>query len=333
MNRAKHSSRPASVKISYSFLRILTGADLSLRRLPLMSARSSRPGPVVWLTACGHGDEVCGMVIIQEVFKLIRRKLKCGSIYAFPLMNPLGFETASRQISVSREDLNRSFPGDKTGSLGKRLAGTIFSAIMDTSPDLVLDLHNDWIKSIPYVLLDNPSTDFPRDVYEQARAFAQQTGFAVIVDSEKLTSTLSCNLILKKVPALTLELGESYVINERNVEYGLNAILNILEGLNMVDAAGAAFLYPLPEDCRPGNLLYYSERPYSSQSGIIRFLAKAGERVKAGQPFARVVNAFGKNLETVRAKEEGVVLGHTDSSVVFPGMPIMAFGVKRRGPE
>ena len=221
MNKKKDRSRPVSVKISYSFLKILPGSDLSVRRLPLMSAKSTKPGPVVWLTACGHGDEVCGIVIIQELFKLVRRKLKCGSVYAFPLMNPLGFETASRQISVSREDLNRSFPGDKNGTLGKRIAQSIFSTIMDTSPDLVLDLHNDWIESIPYVLLDNPSPEFPKGVYEQTRSFAQQTGFVVIVDSEKVSGTLSFNLNLKKVPALTLELGESYVINERNVEYGV----------------------------------------------------------------------------------------------------------------
>ena len=58
-----------SQKIKYSFIKIMTGSDLSRRRLPFMSAESSKSGPVVWLTGCGHGDEVGGTVVIQEIFK------------------------------------------------------------------------------------------------------------------------------------------------------------------------------------------------------------------------------------------------------------------------
>ena len=153
-NNRSHNAAP--VKVSYSFMKIMTGSDLSLKRLPLMSAKSANPGPVVWLTACGHGDEVCGIVIVQEIFKNIRKTLLCGSVYAFPLMNPIGFETVSRNITVSREDLNRSFPGRQTGTLGERLASRIFCTIVDTSPSLVIDLHNDWINSIPYALIVFP---------------------------------------------------------------------------------------------------------------------------------------------------------------------------------
>jgi predicted deacylase len=60
MGKERAFSDAAPVRISYSFQKILTGSDLSRRRLPLMSATSASPGPVVWLTACGHGDEVCG---------------------------------------------------------------------------------------------------------------------------------------------------------------------------------------------------------------------------------------------------------------------------------
>ncbi|MBI2436092.1 MAG: succinylglutamate desuccinylase/aspartoacylase family protein, partial [Candidatus Hydrogenedentes bacterium] len=132
---------PATTRIRYSFLKILTGSDLSRRRLPLMAAESVLPGPVVWLTACAHGDEVGGIIVIQEVFKRIRRhKLLRGSVLAFPLMNPIGFETATRNITVSQEDLNRSFPGDQHGSLGERIAHRISSYIVQTQPALVLDL-------------------------------------------------------------------------------------------------------------------------------------------------------------------------------------------------
>lgn len=294
----------------------------------MMSAVSVNPGPIVWLTACVHGDEVCGIVIIQEVFKKIRQRLLCGSIHAFPLMNPIGFESASRNITMSREDLNRSFPGDPTGSLGKRIAHLIFSQIMATRPSLVLDLHNDWAKSIPYALIDrNPGSDY-KNAYEKTIEFAKQTGFACIIDRDELSSTLSCNLLLNDVPALTLELGEPKVVNEINVKHGLGAIWNVLAHLGMTAPLQERISFPLPPTYGSGQLLGYAERPVSSRSGIIRFMAKPGDALIKGQAFARIVNAFGKHLDTVRAVEDALVLGYSDSSAVFPGMPIMAFGVQ-----
>ena len=290
-----------------------------------MSAVSKNPGPVVWLTACSHGDEVCGIVIIQELFRRIRKQLLCGSLYAFPLMNPVGFETSSRNITLSHEDLNRCFPGDTAGTLGQRIAHHIFTIIMDTSPDLVLDLHTDWKQSIPYTVLDQLPDDSCKDSYKKARSLALNTGFVCIQENEKLPTTLSYNMLLHDVPSLTLELGEPYVINEENVRYGIDAIRNLLVGRGMMLPNDSATSFPMPEKYRGGKLFKYSDRPYSSKSGIIRFLAKPGDEIKQGEPFARIINTFGKHQETLKAAKDAIVLGHSDSSVVFPGMPIMAF--------
>lgn len=330
MAKVNENHKNATVKISYSFLKIMTGSDLSRKRLPLMTARSAEAGPVVWLTACSHGDEISGIVIIQEIFKRIRRQLLKGTIHAFPLMNPMGFETGSRDISVSSEDLNRSFPGKENGSLGERIAHQIFSKITEISPSLVLDFHNDWVKSIPYVIIDGHQDKFSKEVYEKSKNFAGQTGIAVIEDTDELPSSLSHNLLLKDIPALTLELGEPNLINEQFVTYGLEAIRNILAELEMIDQGGERFSFPLPPAYMDGMPLRYSDKPYSSKSGIIRFQAKPGDQVRKGQPIARIVNAFGKHQETVKAENDGIVLGHSDSSVVFPGMPIMAFGIPQQ---
>ena len=314
-------------RVHYSFLRILTGSDLSTRRLPRMSVTSPNPGPVVWLTACGHGDEVGGMVIVQEIFKRVRRELRRGSVNAFPLMNPIGMDTISRNITMSREDLNRSFPGNPQGSLGERLAHLIFSTVMDTAPTLALDLHNDWIKSMPYVVVDRISGESGEDICPKVADFGRQTGLCIIRDPEELRRTLSYNLLLRKVPALTLELGEPYVVNEGNIRFGVGAIWNVLAGLDMVAPLEPPFCYPLADAYGQGRILTYFDKPYSAKSGIVRFLAGPGDIVKPDQPLAKIFNPFGKQVETVRALRPAVVLGHSDSSVVFPGMPLMAFGV------
>lgn len=317
----------------YSFIEILTGTDLSRRRLPLMRLISENPGPAIWLTACAHGDEVGGMVVIHEVFRKLKKiRLQKGAIYAFPLMNPYGFESGTRHIPFSMEDLNRSYPGNPMGSLAERLADIIHSNIVETQPALVVDLHNDWIRSLPYTVLD-PMVDGPWNaVYENVREISKKTGLPVVCEERGESGfdwqkTLSGSLICHGIPALTLELGEAFVVNEKNVEFGVRAIFNLMKYHEMIGSCGDFdFKLEIPYECQD-KYLSYTHKPVVSKSGIIRFLCRPGQIVQPAQPVARVYNAFGKLIETLRSPGKALVLGSADSSVALPGAPVIAFGL------
>ncbi len=333
-HRKKRRSRAAEkeqtdrqgTRFHYSFLKILSGSDLSRRRLPYMEACSERKGPTLWLTACCHGDEVGGIVVVQEVFKWLKRiPLLRGRVCAFPLMNPLGFEAAARHVPFSKEDLNRCFPGSAEGSLAQRIAARIFQNIVETKPDVVLDLHNDWIRSIPYAVLDPLPAKASKDLRQRLQEIAEATGFPVVHEPQPLQGSLSHSLLETGIPAVTLELSESFVVNENIVQQGKRAIENILVMLRMIETSNEPFRYPLPETIS-GERLRYSHLPLSSTSGVLRFLIRPGTFVRAGQPLAKVYNAFGRLQETLRARNDGIVLGVTDSSVAFPGAPVFAMG-------
>jgi predicted deacylase len=286
-----------------------------------MELDSEAAGPTLWVTGCMHGDEIGGTVIIHELFKKLQKRLLRGKVMAFPLMNPFGFETNTRTI-ISEEDLNRSFPGDEKGTLAQRIASKIFNYILNSKPSLVIDLHNDWNKSIPYALLDPASY---KSIDHQVERLASMSGLLQIVDTDKIHSSLTFNLIQEGVPALVLEMGESMTVNEQNIEIGLNALWNILRKLEMVSEEGPFYQYPLPQ--RVGEKpLIYSCLPLSSTSGIIRFIRKPGEMVVKGQKIARVYNAFGKQIESISALQDGIVIGYSDSAVSFPGSAVMAYG-------
>ncbi len=315
------------VKVRYSFIRIMSVSDLSRRQLPFMSAVSANPGPTLWITGCIHGDEVGGIVVIQEIFKRIRaRGLIRGKVFALPLMNPMGFETASRNIIYSMEDLNRSFPGTPSGTLAQRIADKIFTTITETGPDLVIDLHNDWIKSIPYCLIDPVNESFSSGVYDIIPGMAEKTGLLIVCDSETIPGSFSYNLIKNGIPSFIMELGESYVVNEKNIELGIGAILNVMTYFGMTDPGHKSAPYPLTEEFL-GTIYNYTTKPLSSSSGIIRFMEKPGNRVKKGQTIARIYNTFGKLQEAVISQSDGIILGHSDLSAVFPGLPVIASAV------
>jgi predicted deacylase len=241
-------------------------------------------------------------------------------------MNPLGFEAGARHVTMSEEDLNRSFPGSAKGTLAERIADKIFAAICETRPAVVLDLHNDWIGSIPYTVLDPPPSASAPSSYEKAAALAAKAGLPVVTEQEAIRKTLSHSLLQRDVPALTIELGEAYVVNEKFVEAGVRTALAVLAELGMVEPEREPFVYPLPPGAA-GRTLRYSSQPTSSTSGILRFLARPGDLVRARQPVAKVFNAFGRLQETLAAPADALVLGKSESSVAYPGAPVMAFGL------
>lgn len=321
------------IKTNYSTIKIMTGSDLSTRKLAMMQIKSANSGPCVWLTGCVHGDEVGGIVIIQEVFRILRKEgLLKGIINAFPLMNPIGFENSTRNITSSEEDLNRSFPGNKNGALAERIAETIFTTIKITNPTLVLDLHNDWTNSIPYTLIDPYPGKKHEEVYEKQKLFAKQTGFFMIneeeegVGNKELRKSLTGSLLLYNIPSLTLEIGGAYVVNEKNVLEGVNSILNVLSHLGMLAKRQFFSAYDFAPHLKD-KILRYSHQPLCSTSGIIRFLVKPGQIVKAGQSVAKIYNVFGKLEETLLATDDSILLGHSDYSVALPGLEVLAFGI------
>jgi uncharacterized protein len=317
----------------HSFIEIYTGSDLTVRRLPIMTCGGNEKGPVLWLTGCMHGDEVGGIIIIQEIIKYLEKHpLVRGTLKAFPLMNPMGFEYMSRKIPLSEEDLNRNFPGDRNGTLAQRIAHRIFCTILETKPDLVIDLHNDWINSIPYTVIDPFPGNHHKTAYQRTRQLARKTGFLIIDEQgeqknkrDDLKKSLSGSLLRHDIPAFTLELGEGLIVNEKMITEGVASILNIMRELKMIEDGQPSHIYDAPRPFK-NRILWYTQRPSSSSSGIIRFLAEPGDVVQKGQIRAKIYNVFGELQEELKSEHDCIVLGHADSSVAIPGREVMAFG-------
>ena len=297
--------------------------DIIQRRIPVLTADSKLPGPVVWLTACIHGDEVGGTAIVHEVFSLLRRTgLKCGAVHAFPLVNSMGFENVSRYINTDREDLNRCFPGKANGSMGEQLARRLFDAIMKSKPDLVIDLHNDWVRSIPYVLVEPVENFSPKRLGDKVLRLARGTKLLLVEDSDvfhPLRNTLSGALLGEGVAAFTIEAGGAFSIVEDSVAAGYDAVASVLRLLKMIDerrSAGAAVEPTMP--------LRYTNLPRCTTSGLIRFAVSPGQQIKKGQLLAKVYSAFGSDEESLRATADGFVLGLEDHARVLPGREVIA---------
>ena len=288
-----------------------------------LEKKSKVAGPVVWLVGGLHGDEPGGEAVIRTLFKKLETvELIRGSLHAFPLVNENGAEKKIRELPDTGEDLNRLFPGRLGGTLGEEIAHNIWQTIIVSKPNLVLDLHNDWINSIPYILIEN----------DHSAPTALASGLIVVRENFKTLSaperTLSGSLTKIGIPALTLELGGACVVDpshrgvaevdEKNVRIGMNAISRILCHLGLIDQE----VFPNTQTST-GKLFNYSDEPKPTISGPIQIFVKSGQMVKKGDLIARIGNS-----EELFAGEKAVVLGFTDKTISKPDQEILAFGME-----
>jgi predicted deacylase len=129
--------------------------------IPVTVIRGREDGPVLFLVAAIHGDELNGVEIIRQVLQLLKPRELEGTVLAVPVVNVFGFVTANRYLP-DRRDLNRSFPGSPTGSLTAQLANLFMTEIVDRC-DYGLDFHtgSDHRTNLPQLRVDlsNPEVE------------------------------------------------------------------------------------------------------------------------------------------------------------------------------
>src|SRR5690242_12073114 len=94
------------------------------------------PGPTLLVTATIHGDEVSGAEIIRRLLHRSWLKTLRGNLIAVPVVNVYGYLYQSRYL-MDRRDLNRSFPGNLSGSLAARLAKLLVTELISKASHII----------------------------------------------------------------------------------------------------------------------------------------------------------------------------------------------------
>src|SRR6056297_215575 len=119
-----HPGKSATINFNMAKLFTATAVDV-----PIIIERSKKKGPVVLITAGIHGDEINGVEVVRQLIAKKLHQPKKGSIICIPIFNIYGFINNTREFPDGR-DLNRVFPGSKTGALASRFAHLISQEIL-----------------------------------------------------------------------------------------------------------------------------------------------------------------------------------------------------------
>ncbi|MCA8982958.1 MAG: succinylglutamate desuccinylase/aspartoacylase family protein [Planctomycetaceae bacterium] len=279
--------------------------------IPIVVQRGSEEGPVGFITAALHGDEINGTGIIRSLIRDQQLHLLRGTLILVPVLNILGFERHSRYLP-DRRDLNRCFPGSMRGSLAHRMAKIIFEEIVARC-DFGIDLHTAAVRR----------TNFPNVRAEMTNPkvaqLAESFGCEVILDSKGPPGSLRREATARGCPVIILEAGEIWKVEPAVVDFGVKGILSLLSGQGMIEQATPPPAYRL--------ILDHTQWIRASKGGFLRFHVSPGDLVRKGAPLATYTTLTGKETGVINAPHHAMVLGMTTLPCITPGDPICHLGM------
>lgn len=271
--------------------------------IPVYVFRSVHDGPVLLLMAGMHGDEVNGTEIIRRMItKKMLYPLK-GTIIAVPVLNIYGFLNFSRDVPDGK-DVNRSFPGNKDGSLASRVAHRFMKEVMPYI-DYGVDFHTGGSSRGNYPQLRCVLSD-PKN-QELAEAFAAP--FILNAPYRQGSLRKEASKLGKRI--LVYETGESLRFDERGIAMGIEGTCRLMHHLGMATSAPAA--------SEPSTTCMKDIWLRAKNAGLFRSQVKEGEYVKKSQVVGTITDPYGEMEVRLNAPAAGYVVGLNNMPVVNQG--------------
>ena len=300
------------------------------------SFQTTGSGPTIFLTSGIHGDEIAGSVILRKLFSYLKKNgLTSGRVVGLVGINLSGAKSLTRELPETGEDLNRLFGGKVDGTFGEQLAYKLKEEILSYQPSLVIDMHNDYFFSTPYILLD-PKNLFTDKLYIDTASYALSSGLYVVQERdderEVYENALSAYLVSKNIPSITVEGGPDKLILNKHVNTCFEALLNILSARKMLTNFKSANKKTILSKGKFGifgaekKLLENGEPLSSEYRGNIKYLKEPGEYVKSGELVAKIYDEFGENSNKIFAQYDAYVLGHSEKIQIQEGEEIYWLG-------
>jgi len=280
--------------------------------IPVHVIHSQQKGPAMLLSAGMHGEETNGIEIIRKVISNKEiQNLKCGTLVAIPVINIISFLYGSRDLPDGR-DLNRCFPGSRSGSLGSRIAYDLVKHILPII-DFGIDFHTGGAKINNFPQL-RCVFDFPDNV-----ALAEKFSAPLIIDSDYREGTFRKEASKKGKPVLVYEGGESMRFDYSAINEGLNGCLRLMHSYGMIDTFIA------------GNNSVKIERDTwvrANNSGLFHMTVKNGAHVMKDDLLGIIVDPFGETEDRIISPVNGYIIGINNQPVVNQGDALIHLGVE-----
>jgi predicted deacylase len=278
--------------------------------IPVVVSRAFEPGPVVLLMAGLHGDEINGVEILRRFLRSGYNKPKRGSTLTIPLLNIFGFINYNRE-AIPGKDVNRSFPGNRNGSLASRLAAYITQEILPWI-DFGVDFHTG----------GGSRYNFPqiRAVLKDKNNLTLASHFAApfTIDAPFRPGSLRQTAAKMGKHIIVYEGGESLRFDQLAISEGLEGLMRLLAAFNMHDS--------LTEQTKTQHTINKMSWVRARQAGLFQPFVEPGVPIEKGQTLGIVTDTLGSSRQMVQATKSGFIIAVNNAPVVNHGDALVNIG-------
>lgn len=281
--------------------------------IPVYVFNAKKPGPTLLIQAGLHGDEVNGIEIVRRMLAENRFKINKGAIIAVPILNIFGFIHFSRDVPDGK-DVNRSFPGTKTGSMASRIAYYYTSEIL-SQIDFGVDMHTGGGRLNNFAQVRYTFKD------EKSRKLAEIFNAPFSFSSGLIKGSFRNITYRAGVPTIVFEAGESMRFDEYSILEGMQGILNILKHFDMISKIE-------PQYIERNRSIHLNERRWLRAPTAGMFIPEIsnGSEMKKGQILGMVADTYAKNSKKIKAPFDGYILCINHQAVVNQGEALFHVG-------
>jgi predicted deacylase len=291
--------------------------------IPVSIFHGAQPGPVFALTCGVHGFEFIPILAAQQILQQLDPKQLRGTLILVRLAHLPAFERRSIFYNpIDGKNLNRVFPGSPLGTQSQRIAHLLSTAVIARA-DFHIDMHGgDGTESL-HDFAGIYSGDLAAKQAAKSREIGLAFGLPTVVEykvdtEEQLNTGRSCNrqAVASGIPTVLIEIGDSGRRDQGLVDLATRGVFNVLKSQSMLPGA------PLNNKRMP--IVYAGTISVSAaHSGIWYPRLRAGAIVRPGDTIGAIRDYQGKELESIRAPEEGFVLYMSAAPPVQAGQSVV----------
>ncbi|SMO37008.1 succinylglutamate desuccinylase/aspartoacylase family protein [Gracilimonas mengyeensis] len=280
--------------------------------LPVLVYRAHEDGPVLLLTGGLHGDEVNGVEIVRRLIERETVIPQKGSVIAIPIVNIYGFIQNVRGLPDGK-DINRSFPGSKSGSLASLLAYTLMNEIIPEI-DFGIDFHTGGADRANYPQI---RCSFES---EKAKELAEAFQAPVMLHSGLISKSFRSAVHKKGKEILVYETGESLRYDEYGIEEGIKGTKRLMHSLGMLDEGATA---------KTTKVFNSSTWIRTKNAGLFITKCKLGEEFNKRQVLGSIKDPYGDLNSRITAPKDGMIIGINNCPVVNKGDALIHFAFNK----
>ncbi|MCZ6595746.1 MAG: succinylglutamate desuccinylase/aspartoacylase family protein [Bacteroidetes bacterium] len=292
-----------SRELNFSFAKLHTNTPIDV---PIIIERSQFDGPTVLFVAGIHGDEVNGIEVVRQLVSKGINKPKIGTTICIPIINIFGFLQKVREFPDGR-DLNRAFPGSKSGSLAARVAYQLMNDIVP-NVDYCLDFHTGGSSrfNAPHVRVEKGNNTLTK--------LAETFNAPFILHSKNLKKSFRNACRKKGIPLLLFEGGKSNSIDTIVSNTGVNGSKRVLHHLGMLKTK-----FKVSSPKKSSVTISRSKWIRANASGMFKSTIAVGNFVNQGDVIGQITDPYGKIFKRVKASNDGYVVNVNEAPLVYQG--------------